>query len=65
MQAQVFMYTCTHTEFGKSFHFSQIILGRLVFAHAMYALMNTWLTTTREDSSLDAANGGQYGGEPK
>ena len=65
MQAQVFMYTCTHAEFGKSFYFSQIILGRLVFAHAMYALMNTWLTTTRTDSSLDAVNGGQYGGEFK
>ena len=28
--------------------------------HAMYALMNTWLMTTRADGSLDAANGGQH-----
>ena len=33
--------------------------------HTMYALMSTWLTTTRADDSLDVANGGQGGGEPK
>ena len=35
----LFMYSC------------RIILGRLVFAYAMYALMNTWLMTTRADGS--------------
>ena len=28
--------------------------------HAMYALINTWLMTTRADGSPDGANGGQH-----
>ena len=57
MQAQVFMWTC---------RVWQIILlhrncsWRLVCVHAMYALINTWLMTTRAGGSLDGANGGQH-----